>query len=227
MKQKFFIISIAVSAITGFVVAAAVCVVFFFYYKPAQLAEKPPVVKEEPAPTPTPKKDDFPSTPPPVEESEVTSATLETIYKGFFEEGSRCRKTYNELFGDKDGVYSPSSPCRINLSFDRDGNAEKSIEIRRYDNTAKQWRVAEKSVWKSKVSAEQFKTLAKSIVSNDAFKSWMEGTMITVSNSSVTVKYTNGLRSPMSNVDEKTTVFLAMMDAFKRLENALNWEKIQ
>ncbi len=228
MSQKFITVSVLVSAITGVIAALAVCLVFFFFfYKPVQNAKTmTPAIEEEPSATP--KKTEFPLTPSAeIEESAVTSVTLETVYKGFFDENSKCRKTYNEVFGDKDGVYSPSSPCRINITFNRDGRAEKSIEIRRYDSASKNWRVAEKTIWKSKVSAGQFKKITESVLNNDAFKSWRDGTMINVSNSSVTVRHTNGSRTPMSNVDEKTTVFLSMMDAFKQLDKQLDWEKIQ
>ena len=50
--------------------------------------------------------------------------------------------------------------------------------------------------------------------------------MINVSNTTVTVVHTGGTRSPMSNVDEKTTVFLEMVKAFKQLEKQINWKSL-
>lgn len=224
MTGKAITVSILISAVVGFIAALAACLMFFFFvYKPAQTAETPPAeIPSEPTP---PKAEEFP-TPKVIRESDVSELSLQTVYKGFFDD-SKCRKTYNELFGDKDGVYSSSSACRLNLTFKRDGSAEKSIAVRRYDSAAKGWRDAEKSVWKAKISDEQFQALAKIIVGSEAFKNWGDGMTITASNSSITVKHAGGTRTPMSNVDEKTTGFLSMMNAFKELDGKLRWEKSQ
>ncbi len=48
--------------------------------------------------------------------------------------------------------------------------------------------------------------------------------MITVSNCTITVNYSGGSRSVMSNVDQKTTVYLQMIDAIKKLESQIKWK---
>ncbi len=178
---------------------------------------------------PTPPKQTEPLPFPQVEikESDVLSLTIETVYKGFYAEGSKCRQTYNEYFKNTDGVGSASSPCNVKLTFNRDGSSNREIEVRRYDTTAKQWQTVEKNVWKSKVSGEEFKELAKLIVNNEAFKTWNDMTMINVSNCKITVKHTNGTKSPMSNVDERATAYLPMVNGFKDLDGKISWEKVQ
>jgi len=44
---------------------------------------------------------------------------------------------------------------------------------------------------------------------------------------SISVGHTGGIKTVMSNVDEKTTMFLPMVDAIKNLEGQLDWQKIQ
>lgn len=161
-----------------------------------------------------------------IKSDEVSSLTLETVYKNYFDEGSKCRKTYNEFFGNEDGAWSPSSPCTMNVLFDRDGGAAKTIEIRRYDKTAKEYKTVEKSIWKAKIPREQFDALAKTITENKAFKAWQDGIMINVSNSEVSATHPKGTRTVMSNVDEKTIQFLPMLDAFKQLDKKIDWEKL-
>ncbi|HVE59044.1 MAG TPA: hypothetical protein VNB22_19630, partial [Pyrinomonadaceae bacterium] len=211
--------TIILAAIAGALGALVVCTFFFFYYKPAaQNAETPkPIMKQE---EPTPPKRTEPIPPPSedVNASDVEALTIETVYKNFYAEGSKCRQTYNEYFKNTDGVGSSSSPCSVKLTFNRDGSAEKTIEVHSYEKDAKQWRVVEKSVWKSKVSEAEFKELAQLIVNNDAFKAWNDMTLINVSNCKITVRHTSGTKSPMSNVDEKATAYLPMVEAFKKLD---------
>ena len=76
------------------------------------------------------------------------------------------------------------------------------------------------------ISPDQFQTLAQAIVTNDAFKSWRVGTMITVSNCSITVDHSGGTKTVMSNVDEKTSVFLQMIDAIKKAESQVKWKNV-
>jgi hypothetical protein len=109
------------------------------------------------------------------------------------------------------------------MTFDRDGSATRSIEISRWDKTAKEKRPVEKTDSAGEVSADQFQALAQAIVTNEAFRSWREGTMITVSNCSITVVHSGGTKSVMSNVDERTTVYLQMIDAIKKLESQIKW----
>jgi hypothetical protein len=226
MNRKTIIVSTIFSAVTALVTASAVSAVFFFYKPAAQIAETPkPVIESQPT-TPTP-PESTPIQQAEIKATDVNSAAIETVYKNFFPEGSKCRQTYNEMFGDRDGVYSSSSACRINLTFNRDGSAEKIIVIRRYDNAAKEWRDTDKTVWKSKISSEQFKSLANLIVNNEAFKSWNDMMMITVSNCKIMVKHTGGTKSPMSNVDERATAYLPMVNAFKELDARALWEKTE
>ena len=218
--------TILLATIAGALAALIVCTFFFFYYKtPAQNAETPkPIVKQEPTP---PKRNETPPLSEDVNESDVEALTIETSYKGFYAEGAKCRQTYNEYFKNTDGVGSSSSPCNVKLTFNRDGSSDKTIEVRRYDTIAREWRVVEKNVWRSKVSDEQFKDLARLVVNNEAFKAWSDMTDINVSNCKITVKHKNGTKSPMSNVDEKTTAYLPMVEAFKKLDGKISWEKVE
>lgn len=220
MRGKAVIISILAVAVVAFVSAKTT---YFVIHKPARTAEtEKPMILSETIPTP---KDTPSSTE--IKASEVSSLNLKTTYKQIFEENSRCRKSYDELFGNNEGVYNSNSACQMTLTFSSDGNATKSIELRRYDRTVKEWRVTEKTEWKSKINEEQFKNLAEIIVNSDAFKNWNDGISIAASNSSISVHHSKDVRTLMSNVDEKTTVFLAMMDAFKQLDARVVWEKVQ
>jgi hypothetical protein len=212
---------IALSAVVGAAAALVTCLIFFlFVYIPSQSrnVDSTPSPTKYSAPTPA---DEIPN--PEVKASDVKSISLNTVYKGFFAPGDKCAKSYNEYFGNDDGIASPSSPCTIKMTFDRDGHASRSIEIGRWDKTTKEKRTVEKMDSTGEVSADQFQALAQAIVSNEAFRSWREGTMITVSNCSITVVHSGGTKSVMSNVDEKTTVYLQMIDAIKKLESQIKW----
>lgn len=218
---------IAVSALVGAATALAVCVVFFFFvYKPAQsvdarpIATATPTQPSTPASTPTP-AEEIPN--PEINAADVRSVSINTVYKGYFQAGDKCAKTYNEYFGNEDGIGSSSSPCTIQITFNRDGHATRSVEISRWDKVAKEKRVVEKTESTATISPEQFNTLAQAIVTNEAFKAWREGTMITVSNCSITVMYTGGTKTVMSNVDEKAIAFLPMVQAFQSLETQTSW----
>jgi hypothetical protein len=113
------------------------------------------------------------------------------------------------------------------MTFNRDGSAEKIIVIRRYDSAAREWRDTDKTVWKAKISDEQFKNLANLIVNNQAFKNWDDNMLINVSNCTITVKHANGTKSPMSNVDESATAYLPMVNAFKNLDAQVDWKKAE
>lgn len=218
MNRKSLIISTLLSTIAGGAAALVICLVYFtYFYKPVQTAQ-PPQTVEIPQPTPTRKEPDFPRTSsPPIKESEVISITLSTSYKGFFDENTKCGKSGDE---NKNKNSDSSSPCRIDLTFNRDGSAEKSIEMRDGQATGN-------SVWKSKITGEQFKELAESVVNHNVVKSWRDGTMITVSNFSVTIKHTNGIRQPLTNLDGRITGFSSLMDIFKQFERKISWKKIQ
>ncbi len=101
-----------------------------------------------PSPSPTQSSRSAPSEEipnPEVKASDVKSISINTVYKGFFAPGDKCAKSYNEYFGNDDGIGSSSSPCTIKMTFDRNGPATRSIEISRWDKTAKEKRLVEKS----------------------------------------------------------------------------------
>jgi len=215
---------IALSAIVGAAAALVTCLVFFFYvYKPAQSRDilLSPSPTQRAAPTPA---DEIPN--PEIKASDVKLVSINTVYKGFFESGSKCARSYNEYFGSDDGFASPSSPCTVRITFDRDGRATRAIEIGRWDKAAKEKRLVEKTASSAEISAEEFQTLANAIVTNQAFRSWREGTMINVSNCSITVEHTGGAKTVMSNVDEKTSVFLQMIDAIKKAGSQIKWKDV-
>jgi hypothetical protein len=213
---------IALSAVVGAAAALVTCLIFFlFVYIPSQSRNVDPTPSPTKYSAPTP-ADEIPN--PEVKASDVKSISINTVCKGFFAPGNKCAKSYNEYFGNDDGIASPSSPCTIKMTFDRDGRATRSIEISRWDKTAKEKRPVEKTDSTGEVSADQFQALAQAIVTNEAFRSWREGTMITVSNCSITVVHSGGTKSVMSNIDEKTTVYLQMIDAIKKLESQIKWK---
>jgi hypothetical protein len=215
---------IALSAVVGSAAALVTCLVFFFFvYKPAQSRDIQPSASPTQQSLPTP-VDEIPN--PEIKASDVRSISINTVYKGFFEPGNKCAKSYNEYFGSEDGYASPSSPCTVKMTFDREGRATRSIEIGRWDKATKEKRVVEKTESTAEISPEQFQTLAQAIVTNAAFKSWREGTMITVSNCSITVNHSGGTKTVMSNVDEKTSVFLQMIDAIKKTESQIKWKVV-
>jgi hypothetical protein len=185
---------------------------FFFIHQPAHADRN----RHTSQPTPTTRA---------IKESDVSSLTLETIYREYFEEGSKCRKTYNELFGNNDGFLSENSPCSEKIAFQRDGQASKSVEVRRYDKTTKEMRPVEKQAWKAKITDEQFKALADSIVASEIFQNWKDGIQIYTSNSTISVSHATGTRRLMSNVDKSAIAFLPLIDAFKNLDRKVSWEK--
>ena len=215
---------IALSAVVGSAAALVTCLVFFFFvYKPAQSRDIQPSASPTQQSIPTP-VNEIPN--PEIKASDVRSISINTIYKDFFEPGSKCAKSYNEYFGGADGYASPSSPCTVKMTFDREGHATRSIEIGRWDKATKEKRVVEKNESTAEISPEQFQTLAQAIVTNEAFKSWREGTMITVSNCSIAVNHSGGTKTVMSNVDEKTSIFLQMIDAIKKTESQIKWKDV-
>lgn len=206
-----------VSAMVGLAMALGL-VVFFFVYRPAQtnriqhLATPP---SNRPGATTE------------IKASEVSSLTLETDYKEFFEANSKCRKSYDEVYGKGGGFSSESSPCRAEIVFNRDGSAVKSIELRRYDTATRGLRVVEKAVWKSRMTSAQFNALAGAIVDSDVFKGWQDGTQIYRRNTTITVRQIDGVRQLMSYVDQTTTAFLPLVEAFKKLDSQLSWQKVE
>lgn len=214
--------TLALSAVVGAAAALVTCLVFFFFvYQPASSND----IKPSPTPAKTPTTKPMSEIPnPEIKAENVKSISIDTVYKGYFAPGNKCAKTYNEYFGNEDGIGSSSSPCTLRITFDREGLATRSITISRWDKTAKQKREVEKSESTSSVSPEQYTALAEAITSNTAFKSWRDGMTVTVSNCSISAVHSGGTRTVMSNVDEKTTVYLEMIDAIKKLEAQLNWK---
>ena len=206
---------IFISSSTALAAILVLCLgYFFFIHQPAQAVRNRQMSQLDP-------------TTGDIKEADVSSLTLETIYREYFEESSKCRKTYNELFGTSDGFYSENSPCRATMSFQRNGQASKSLEVQRYDKAAKEMRAVEKQSWKSRITEDQFKALAHSIVSSEIFQGWKDGIQIHSSNSTISVNHAQRTRRLMSNVDKSTVAFLPLMDAFKTLDSQLNWEKSQ
>lgn len=221
MAKNRNLYSAIVSAVIGCLAAFLTCLVFFYFiYKPAQPVDAQPPQAPSATPAPT-AAEEIPN--PEIREADVRSVSIKTVYKGYFEPTDKCSKTYNEYFGNNDGVGSPSSPCSLQVRFDRDGDATRLVEIRRWDKT-KGFQVVEKSESTAKITPQQFDSLVEKIVTNDAFRSWRQGTEINVSNCSITVEHASGTKTAMSNVDEKTTVFLQMVNAFKELEKQIKWE---
>lgn len=215
--------SAIISAVIGGAFATGVCFVFFYYFgKTTEPVDAKPTPTATSVPAASPEM-----TVAEVKAADVSSVAINTVYTGYFQAGDKCAKTYNEYFGNEDGIGSSSSPCTAKLTFSRDGQASKLIEISRWDKTAKEKRVVEKQASTARVTPEQFAKIADTITANPAFRSWRDGTMINVSNCTITVTYSGGVRSPMSNVSDKATDYLPMVTAFKELEKQLAWETVK
>lgn len=212
--------SAIVSAVVGCLAAFLTCVAFFYFFE-----RRPQPVGEQNIPQPTPTLES-PSPGSEVAAAAVNSVTIKTVYRGYFEPGDRCSKSYDEYFGNDDGSFSSNSPCSLTMTFDRSGNARRSVELSRWSKGSGM-RPVERLDSAATTTPDQFDKLVQAIVGNDAFRSWREGTMVTASNCSVTVVHSSGSKTPMSNVDENTTVFLEMIDAFKHLDKELRWETVR
>ena len=224
MNRKTLLFSALISSVIAMLTAAAVFLVLFSRFGGGDKMVDPPGSFGEKSPTPTPKIESPPIPNEEVKAADAEALTIETVYKNFFAEGDKCRQTYSEYFKTKDGFGSPSSPCSVKLTVNRDGSAEKTIEVRRYDRDSKQWQTVEKNTWKAKLAPTDFEALAETIVNNQAFKSWHDGIMINVSNCTISVRHRKGTKSPMSNVDETATAYLPMVNAFKALDAKADWK---
>lgn len=159
------------------------------------------------------------------EASEIKEVSLETVYKEFYEEGSKCRKDYVEYFGKEDGAASSSSPCRINIILNRDTlKATRSIEVWRWDKTTRQNKSVEKNVWTAALSADKFDQMANIVGENKMFTDWQD-VMINVSNCKITAAYPQGKRSVMSNVGPSTTTYFPMVKAFQEFDREVKWQQ--
>lgn len=224
MPQKRDLRSTIISAVIGGVFATIVCFVFFTYF-----GKQTPPADASPTPTPpanaaSPSLSPSEIPDPEIKAADVSSLSINTVYKGYFDAGNKCAKSYNEYFGNDDGVSSPSSPCSVKVTFGRDGHASRTVTVSRWDKAAKEKRVVEKTEYTAEITTEQFDKIAQAIVSNEAFKAWNNNIMLNVSNCTISVTYPGGIKSPMSNVDEKATTYLPMVEAFKQLEKQLAWK---
>ena len=221
MAKNRNLASTLISAFVGAVFAVTACFVYFYVVaKPTKSGAGPATNAATRTPVPTTGQE-IPN--PDVVAADVTSISINTVYKGYFDPGTKCAKTYNEYFGNEDGIGSSSSPCTIKIEFARDGSATRVVDVSRWDKTAKQKTVVESTSQTGKITPEQFDDLAKSVVANEAFRGWREGTMINVSNCSITVKYAGRSKSVMSNVDEKTTDYFKLVDAIRLLDKSVSW----
>ncbi|HQU83566.1 MAG TPA: hypothetical protein PKY59_10590 [Pyrinomonadaceae bacterium] len=223
MSKKFII---AILLLFGVVAIGAFLLVNFVILNEKTL---PKIEVETSAANEKPKNNPTPSgTIPPLnlKISDVSSVTLETVYKDYFDENSKCRKTYNEVFGKEDGFYSPSSPCTIAFDVNRDGSVTKTIEMQRWNKQKNKKEAVEKNEWKANIDAKTFDVFAKNIVETETFKNWNDGVSLNVVNTTITVRHSKGSRTLMSNVDKNTTVFLKLLDNFHELDKKVSWEKV-
>jgi hypothetical protein len=156
MDRKI-IITTLISTIGGALAALIVCLVFFFfYYKPGQNAQTPLIEKE---PTPLIPQRQTPSPQIPTEKiklSDVNSLSINTVYTGFYDTNSECGKSSDPSPKPDDTIALSYSPCRTELTFNRNGDAAKSLVIKRPNKNDKWLEIEEKSEWKSKITTEQF-----------------------------------------------------------------------
>ena len=198
--------------------ALAVCAVFFFYYKPARVAEKPLEIVE-PTPEPTPSKPLEISTEK-VNLSDVNSVSANTVYMGFYDRDSECGKVRNQGLREDNSVSLSYSPCRTILTFNRNGEATKSLTIKRGDKPE------EKTEWKSKITAEQFEALLKNIAGNKDFIEW-RNVLITHSNCTIYAYHTKGMVQIPMYIDIKSGSTLEpLLNAFKDLDKKVDWKKV-
>ncbi len=225
MNQKN-IITILLSTAAGAAAALIVCLVFFFFfYKPVRVAEKP-FEDEQPMPTPLEKAPEIEKMPTQKTRlSDVNSLSVNTVYTGFYDANSECGKISNRSPKADDSVSQSYSPCRTNLTFKRNGEAVKTLVIKRANKNVKESETEEKSAWKSKITAEQFETLLKAVAGNPDFLEW--GTqLITHSNCSLSAGSNNGSMQISLFIDlGRANVLPRDLNAFKELDKRVVWQK--
>jgi hypothetical protein len=225
MNQKN-IIPLILSTIAGALAALAVCAFFFFYYNRAQPAEKPKQLVEK-EPTPTPK---LPETPEmqteKVKLSDINSVVINTVYTGFYDAGSECAKGLYPNPKPDDTIALSYSPCRTVLTFNRNGDAAKTLTVKRRGKTANEPETVEKSEWKSKITDEQFEALLKGIAGNQDFIQW-QSVMITHSNCTIYAYHTKGTAQIPLYIDiKKGSTMEPAVNAFKELDKKVVWKKV-
>lgn len=139
---------------------------------------------------------------PEIHAADISAIELTTSYPGYFDDKAECGKA-----GD----------CQIRIRVDRALSAERVLSIGKGDG-------AKKATSRAKLSPEQFASLSDVVAANDAVKHWREGIALYASNSSVRIEYGGSKsRTVPSNVDERASAYLPMIEAFKKLDRELNW----
>lgn len=194
------VVTIAISAAVGGVVAMAIAIGAYFL-----LVRQPPAeIVSNASPAPVTRKDQIPPDPE-VPAEDVSAIELNTSYKGYFDD-ERCADT--------------KTRCRMLIKFRRDGSAERTMFVKTAGETTEKSDATSSAT----VSAEAFDELAQTVVANDAFRAWRNGMAITVSNTSLRVEHKKGSKIVLSNVDEKATIFLELIDAVRTLDRSLDWK---
>jgi hypothetical protein len=221
------IIPFVLSTLAGGLAALAVCAFFLFYYKPAPAGEKPRPVAEESTPTPTPKKqtESPPVSTQKVNLSEVNSVSINTVYTGFYDANSECGKSMNPSPKADDTISLSYSPCRTVLTFNRSGDAAKSLVVKRSDKSADE-QEKEKAEWKSTITAEQFEALLKSLAGNKDFIEW-PNVLIYHSNCTIYAYHKGGMLQVPLYIDIKRGSSMEpALNAFKELDKKVAWKKV-
>jgi len=217
------IITVILSTFAGAAAALVICL-GFFYYKPAQTAQKP-FENEMPAPTPLRKEPESPQGfTTKVKLSEINSLTLSTSYTGFYDANSECGKSSNPAPKLDNSISLSYSPCRTELTFNRSGEAAKSLSLKRPDKNANA--PEEKSEWKSEITAEQFETLLKTVAGNPDLLEW-ENIEINHGNCALWAYYNNNgvMHLPLFVDITRETALPASLKGFKDLDAKAVWKK--
>ncbi|MCC7309203.1 MAG: hypothetical protein IT173_16705 [Acidobacteria bacterium] len=134
--------------------------------------------------------------------ADISAIELTTSYQGYFDDMAECGK---------------AGACQIRIRVDRALAAERVLSIGKGDE-------AKETTSRAKLSPEQFASLSDVVAANGAVKHWPEGMAMAVSNSSVRIEYGGSKsRTVPSNVDERASAYLPMIEAFKQLDRELNW----
>lgn len=225
MDQKN-ILPIVLSTIAGALAALMVCAFFFFYYKPAQNAEKTRQIVEK-VPTPTPEKPETPQIETEkINLSEISSAAISTVYTGFYEADSECGKPMNPAPKPDDTISLSYSSCRTELTFNRNGDAVKTLTVKRRGANVNERETVEKSEWKSKITAEQFETFLKGVALKRDFIQW-QNILITHSNCTIYAYHTKGMAQIPLYIDiKKGSTMEPSVNVFKELNKKIVWKKV-
>lgn len=153
------------------------------------------------------------------------SLAIDTNYTGYFAESDKCRKTYVEMFGSSTGAVTSDSACNVTVTFNRDGSAVKLLIIKKFDPAGQAWKTVEKTERKGRVTIEESNALGAAVGGNEAFRQWNNSISVTTRNVAITARYADGnVKTPMSKVDERTTAFLSMIEAFRELDAKIAWK---